>query len=168
MAGYIDRRTGAGSFHIPDAESLDFFTYLHAAHTFDTFGRITYKGKLLIPWLSLQLCLIWNVKDVQVIRNLLEAAVSAPCTAYTLAVVLGKDQLYRRPPVTAYFRAVRIDDHALFSHVITGCDQLFFAFQFDYTYTACRDLIDPLQITQLGDRDPVLGGSLHNGSILFY
>ena len=67
---------------------LNLVTNLNTAHAFDTFGRIANQRKVLIPWLSLDLGFIRIIKYVQVVGNLLQAAVAASWAGHAFTVML--------------------------------------------------------------------------------
>ena len=88
MSRNIDGRPGTRAFHIPDAESLYFFTDLYAAHALDTFGGIPDQGKLLIPCLFPDFHFKRNIDNVQIIRYGLKTAVTAPFAAHAVGIML--------------------------------------------------------------------------------
>ena len=143
-------------------------TDLDTAHTFNTFRGISDQREILIPRLSFNLCLIWDLQNIQIVGDLLKGTISTPVTGNTLAVMLGEYHLNICLPMSAHLRAVGINHHSFFRHIIAGCNQPILSFQLYHTYTAGRNLIDSFQITQLRNMNSILCGSLHNGSIFFY
>ena len=71
MSRHIHGRSGAGSFHIPDSQSLNLVADLHAAHALDALRGIADQREVLVPRLVFRLLFEWNVQDIQVAGNLL-------------------------------------------------------------------------------------------------
>ena len=71
MSRYIHGRSGTGSLHIPDSQSLDLVADLHAAHTLDALRGIADQREVLVPRLVFRLLSERNVQNVQVAGNLL-------------------------------------------------------------------------------------------------
>ena len=71
MSRHIHGRSGAGSLHIPDSQSLDLVADLHAAHTLDALRGIADQREILIPRLIFRFLPERNVQNVQVAGNLL-------------------------------------------------------------------------------------------------
>ena len=74
---------------------------------------------MFVPRLMLQLSFERDLQNIQVIGDLLETAVAASWAGDAQAVMLRQDKFYRVPPVVSDLRAVRIDDHAFFGHIVT-------------------------------------------------
>ena len=89
VSGYINGRTGTGTFQIPDIQALDLVTDLNAAHTFNTFFRLTDQWESFIPWLFFQTFLKKTVLDIQICCDLLKRSVTASYTGCAPAVMLG-------------------------------------------------------------------------------
>ena len=165
---HIDCGPRAGSLHIPDRQLLHLVADLDTAHAFDTLCRIADQREVHVPLSPVYLLPVGKIDNIQIIGHLLQAAVAAAGTGDALAVVLGEDQLHIGPPVLAHFRAVGKDDHALFRHIVAGCDQALLSLQFHHTDAAGRDLIDPFQKTEAGDGNAVLSCRFHDRCIFFY
>ena len=73
---------------MPYIQALNLVTDLNTAHTFDTFCRVADQWEIFIPWLTFQTLTKWNLKDVKIVGNFLERAITASDTGCTFAVML--------------------------------------------------------------------------------
>ena len=67
----IDGGAGTGTAHAPDTQCLDFFTVLHAAHTFDALLYIAVQRERLRPNAVGQVFFIWILEQTKVVGYLL-------------------------------------------------------------------------------------------------
>ena len=144
MSCDIHGRSGTGSFHIPDPESLDLITDLNTAHALDALRGIADQREILIPRLIFRFLLKRDFQNIQIICHLLQTTVSVSRTDHAAVIMLGQQQLDRISSVIPDLRAVRMDDHAFLHEVVAGGDQFFLSFQLHNTDSAGRDLVDPL------------------------
>ena len=85
-----------------------------------------------------------NFQNIQIIGDLLKAAVPAPLAGGAKAVVLGQEKLHDLSPVAADLGTVGIKHHALGHHVVAGGDQPVLSLQLHHTDAAGGDLVDIL------------------------
>ena len=101
-AGNIDGHPGTGALHGPDPQSLGTFSQIwtqrmHLMH----FSDFRNNGKFLFQRLVLQRMVEGNFQNIQIIGDLLKAAIPAPLTGGTETVVLGQEKLHDLSPVAA-------------------------------------------------------------------
>ena len=113
-----------------------------------------------------QLGLIGHIQNTQIIGDGLELAVAAADAGGTLAVVLRQDQLHIDPPGTAGPGGIGVDHHALLHPAVAGGDHGPLALYLHAAHAAGGDLVDVLQIAQVGNVDSRLLGGLQDGGAL--
>ena len=118
----VHRGAGAGARHIPDVHTLNFVAHLDAAHTLDALAGLPDDGNAQIHPGALRLHVIGLVMDVQVMRQLLQCAVSAADADGAVGVVLAEDQPQIGLSGLPYSGGVGLDDHALQHLGVAGGD----------------------------------------------
>ena len=74
--------------NVPHAHGLDLVADLHTAHTFDTFRRIADDRERMIPWLVLDLDLVWDFNNIQLSGKSLQITIIASYTGGTAKIML--------------------------------------------------------------------------------
>ena len=74
--------------NVPHAHGLNLVADLHTAHTFDTFCRITDDRERMIPWLVLDLDLVWDFNNIQLSGKSLQITIIASYTGGTAKIML--------------------------------------------------------------------------------
>ena len=85
-----------------------------------------------------------NFQNIQIIGDLLKAAIPAPLTGGTETVVLGQEKFHDLSPVAADLGTVGIKHHPLGYHVIARGNQPLLSLQLHHTDAAGGDLVDIL------------------------
>ena len=166
---HVDGGAAAGARQVPDGQGLDLVTNLDAAHAFDALIIIMVQGEgggpgpPQSPW---QLALIGQGQDAQVIGNRLKLAVPAADAGGALAVVLGQNELHIGPPGGPGTGGIGVDHHSLLHRVVAGGDHGPLPLHLHAADPAGSDLIDPLQVAQVGNTDVGRFGGLQDGGAL--
>ena len=157
---------GAGADLVPDMHLLDLVADLDAAHALDTFAGLPDHGGVQADGGALQLDGVGLVVDVQVVGELLELAVAAADADGAVGVVLGEDETQVGPPGLAHLGGVAADDHALRHPGVAGGLQALGALHLHHAHAAGGDLVDILQVAEVGDGDVGGLGRLQDGGPL--
>ena len=171
VIAHVHGGPGAGARHVPDVHALDFVADLDAAHALDALAGLPDNGDAQVHVGALRLDLIGLVVDVQVVGELLELTVAAPHTNGTVGIVLGENQPEVRFPGVTHSRGVGVNHHALQDFRVAGGDQALRALHLHHAHAAGGDLVQLLQIAQVGNGDARLfrrvqdGGPLGGGQL---
>ena len=163
VVGDIHRGPSAGARHIPDLHALDLVAYLHAAHAFDTLAGLTDHRHVQVHPGAFRLHLIGLVMDVQIVGELLQLTVAAAHADGTVGIVLGEDQAKVGLAGLPHPGAVGADDHAVHHLGVAGGHQALGVLDLHHAHAAGGDLVEFLQIAQVGDRDAGVLGGLQDG-----
>ena len=113
-----------------------------------------------------ELRLVGDDDDAQIVGQFLQLATSAAHAGGAAAGVLGQDQLHVGAAGGTHTGGVGLDHHTLADRGVTGGHHGALALDLDTADAAGGDLVDVLQIAQVGNVDVDLAGSLQNGGTL--
>ena len=165
---HIYRGAGAGAYHVPDVHSLNLVADLNTAHTLDALAGLADHGNVHFQMAPFRLHRVGLIMDVQIVGQTLQFAVSAADAGGAGGVMLGENEPQVGFAGLPDFGRVGVNGHAFHHAGVAGGHQSVSPFHFYHAHPAGADLVDVLQIAQVGDRDAQLRGSLHNGGAVFY
>ena len=143
--------------------ALHFVANLNTAHTFDAFACLPDDRRAQIHVGALRLYRIGLVVDIQVMRELLELAVSAADTDSAVGIVLTEDQPQVCFPGLPDPWGVGLNLHSLQNLRVACGHQTLCSPDFHHAHTAGGDFIDPFQKAQMRDGNPGFFCGFQNG-----
>ena len=166
--GHVHRGAGTGAHHVPDMYALDLVAYLDAAHALDALAGLPNHRHIHFQAAPLRFHGVGLVMDVQVVGQPLKLTVSAADAGGAGGTVLGEDEAEIGFPGLPDLGGVGVDGHALYHAGVAGGHQPVGALHLHHAHAAGADLVDVLQVAQVGDGDAHLGGGLHDGGAVLH
>ena len=167
-AADVDAGAAAGAGKIPHMHALDLIAHLDAAHALDALVGVAVQREIFGPQGARAGHKVGGVgvlQNAQVVGDVLQVAVAAARAGGAVAVVLAQDQFDVDAPGAAHAVGVGVDGHALKHGVVAAGHQVALALDLHTADAAGADLIEVLEVAQVGDIHPGgLGGVQDRGA----
>ena len=141
-----DAGTGAGN--VPNAETLNFFTDLDAAHAFNALAIIADERRGHIPIFILNVFWEWVVEHVELTGKFLQGTVAVTHAKGAIAIVLRKNESQIGATGCTHTWAVGVNNHAFCDIIDTSRNKTVNAVNFNHAHTAGADFIESFPVAK--------------------